>query len=441
VGAGHPEFSTGKQQDAGEFLTHLLSLFETKAKEIYLDPKEDISSKFRFRTIERTDAGTDGVQYKETDGNSILRLSIPTHQISNRVEYEAYESRTQKEDTSSTPSEFKKRKVEGKNQNAQEKEEEKEKPILPNVNFSDVLNEYSKEDIFDFRQGQAKRTNHFGNFPQYLWIQMNRYTYDAAYQPIKLKHTVEPPERLDLSSMRSNGLQENETAMQEDSSGGGSGGSGGSNKIEPDATIVQAIVGMGFSENAGKRAALATSNAGSQQATEWIFGHMEDADLNNPIAETSSSSSSTTGSSIDPTLIAQICNMGFSSEQAEFALSQPGNSTSPDAAVMWLFGHQEELPMLMANAASASSKSNEASNIFETFQQEENAKRNSRNGEYQLIGFISHVGKSTGSGHYVCHILKNVNGEMKWVIHNDRKIAVSQNPPKAHGYLYLYAHK
>ena len=83
----------------------------------------------------------------------------------------------------------------------------------------------------------------------------------------------------------------------------------------------------------------------------------------------------------------------------------------------------------------------EASNIFETFQQEENAKRNSRNGEYQLIGFISHVGKSTGSGHYVCHILKNVNGEMKWVIHNDRKIAVSQNPPKAHGYLYLYAHK
>lgn len=54
--------------------------------------------------------------------------------------------------------------------------------------------------------------------------------------------------------------------------------------------------------------------------------------------------------------------------------------------------------------------------------------------EYKLVGFISHMGSSSQVGHYVCHILKND----KWVIFNDSKVAISQNPPKELGYLYLY---
>ena len=57
-------------------------------------------------------------------------------------------------------------------------------------------------------------------------------------------------------------------------------GNNSSGEVEPDAIIVQAIVDMGFSENAGKRAALSVSNAGLEQATEWIFNHIEDEDLN-----------------------------------------------------------------------------------------------------------------------------------------------------------------
>lgn len=44
------------------------------------------------------------------------------------------------------------------------------------------------------------------------------------------------------------------------------------------------------------------------------------------------------------------------------------------------------------------------------------------------------MGPSSSCGHYVCHIKKN----NKWVIYNDEKVAVSQNPPKDLGYLYLY---
>lgn len=54
--------------------------------------------------------------------------------------------------------------------------------------------------------------------------------------------------------------------------------------------------------------------------------------------------------------------------------------------------------------------------------------------KYQLVAFISHMGTSTMCGHYVCHILK----DGRWVIFNDEKVAVSENPPKDLAYLYLY---
>ena len=37
-------------------------------------------------------------------------------------------------------------------------------------------------------------------------------------------------------------------------------------------------------------------------------------------------------------------------------------------------------------------------------------------------------------GHYVCH-LKKPEG---WVLYNDRKVALSENPPLDLGYMYIY---
>lgn len=55
-------------------------------------------------------------------------------------------------------------------------------------------------------------------------------------------------------------------------------------------------------------------------------------------------------------------------------------------------------------------------------------------GKYKMVGMISHIGKNTGSGHYVAHIKR----DGKWVIFNDEKVALSENPPIPHAYLYLY---
>lgn len=83
-----------------------------------------------------------------------------------------------------------------------------------------------------------------------------------------------------------------------------------------------------------------------------------------------------------PDAIKSLENMGFSSEQAKAALSAcQGNL---ERAVDWLFSH--------ADAMEASVPS-EATNL-------------DGRGEYELVGFLSHMGKNTSCGHYVSHIKK-----------------------------------
>jgi ubiquitin carboxyl-terminal hydrolase 5/13 len=63
-----------------------------------------------------------------------------------------------------------------------------------------------------------------------------------------------------------------------------------------------------------------------------------------------------------------------------------------------------------------------------------NVKLDDGPGKYKMVGMVSHIGKNTGSGHYVAHIKR----DGKWVIFNDEKVALSENPPSPHAYLYLY---
>ena len=52
-------------------------------------------------------------------------------------------------------------------------------------------------------------------------------------------------------------------------------------------------------------------------------------------------------------------------------------------------------------------------------------------GVYDLVGFVSHIGKNTTHGHYVAHIRKGG----KWYIFNDRKVqmcVMALQPFRAH---------
>lgn len=115
--------------------------------------------------------------------------------------------------------------------------------------------------------------------------------------------------------------------------------------------------------------------------------------------------------------------MGFTEDQATAALLK--NDGNLEAAADWLVTNVGELEVLVPSILTQH-QGNKAS--------EESIQFLDGTGEYDLIGFISHMGSSTACGHYVCHIKKK--GE--WILFNDEKVAISESPPKDLGFMYLY---
>ena len=99
---------------------------------------------------------------------------------------------------------------------------------------------------------------------------------------------VPMPEELDLEGYRGNGLQEGEVELSDEEAPQGSGAGDAAAPAEPgiDMAVVMQLMQMGFSENACKRATKAVNGAGVEAASNWMFGHMEDPDFNDPIPET-----------------------------------------------------------------------------------------------------------------------------------------------------------
>ncbi|CAM9148251.1 unnamed protein product, partial [Phaeothamnion confervicola] len=57
----------------------------------------------------------------------------------------------------------------------------------------------------------------------------------------------------------------------------------GKEVVEPDEALVTSLEQMGFPTNGARRAAVATKNAGLEQATEWCLAHGDDVDFDTPL--------------------------------------------------------------------------------------------------------------------------------------------------------------
>jgi ubiquitin carboxyl-terminal hydrolase 5/13 len=260
---------------------------------------------------------------------------------------------------------------------------------------------------------QATQHQRLATFPPYLMVQLRRYYHGADWAPLKMDVLVDVPDHLTLSTLRASGAQPGEElqpeppaspAVQDGQDGAGEPAA----SPEADEMIVGQLVSMGFSENGSRRAALATGNAGAEAAMEWVLMHQEDPDFDAPLppARQQAAGTGTGTAEFGAESLSALTVMGFTDRQATAALTACGGSV--ERAADWLFSRMDDLQgaveAVMAAGAGGGGVTGTAA--------EAPASQGLLDGpgEYELMGFVSHMGSNTACGHYVCHIKK-----VQWV--------------------------
>uniref|UniRef100_A0A1I8FL49 Ubiquitin carboxyl-terminal hydrolase n=1 Tax=Macrostomum lignano TaxID=282301 RepID=A0A1I8FL49_9PLAT len=225
-------------------------------------------------------------------------------------------------------------------------------------------------------KGPASKQSRLASFTDYLLLHARKFTIDNNWCPKKLDVELDVPEFID-----------NPDFLRAVAGGGG-----------PRPLVAQ-VRELGFSENGATRAVLATKGGGFGSRPQLGHGPQTRTSICPPQQlQQQQQKQKTAGFEPNPEALATIVSMGFTQEQASRALSQTDNNPERAAA-------QLPLPPLTTGALTDGPPS------------------------YRLLGFISHMGASTHSGHYVCHLRRN----NVWYIFNDDKVCVSEEPPKHMG--------
>jgi len=386
IGKSHPEFATKTQQDAQEFFLYLLSLIER-----YSQNSENPTECFKFNIEDRYQCSTTGELRYTYRPEFCLPLSIRIEDAINKSEVEAWEQKQAESDNKDVKD-----------------------IVRPRITLNSCLNCFVQpetiEQFFNSSLNQrttAKKSTRLATFPDYLMIHLKKFAIRDDWTPIKLDVSVEMPEELDISHLRGNGPQIGEKLLPEITN-------------DPptftfDVDVMSQLTQMGFPLEACKRAIFFTDNRGLNDASNWLMEHISDSDFSKPFVLPGVKSNS--DFSPDGDAAAMMMSMGFEQNHVISALKATGNNI--DRALDWIMSHVPEETDTMETSESSGPVYRDGSGL------------------YKLLGFISHMGSSSTVGHYVCHIRK----EGRWVIFNDEKVAVSQNPPIDLGYLYVYERK
>uniref|UniRef100_A0A665VJY3 Ubiquitin carboxyl-terminal hydrolase n=1 Tax=Echeneis naucrates TaxID=173247 RepID=A0A665VJY3_ECHNA len=409
VGRGHPEFSTNRQQDAQEFLLHFINMVERNCRS-----GPNPSEAFRFLVEERIVCQQSQKAKYTQRVDYIVQLPVPMDQATNTEELQEAERRREEGD-SSAPT------------------------VRAQIPFTACMAALSEPEILtDFWSSavQAKttatKTTRFASFPDYLVIQIKKFTFGLDWVPKKLDVSIDVPDTLDLSALCATGQQPGEELLPEvappplmtpDVEVKGILGFHGNDEddslyspllcqsVSPvlDDSTVSQLCEMGFPLEACRKAVYYTGNTGI------------DADFTKY-----SGPGTTPTESLSEEHLATIVSMGFSRDQATKALRATSNVL--DRAVDWIFSHLDDLESMDVSEGGRSAAESEGR------EPPPGPRVRDGPGKYELFAFISHMGTSTMCGHYVSHIKK----DQQWVIFNDQKVCASEKPPKDLGYLYFY---
>ncbi|KAJ8418924.1 hypothetical protein AAFF_G00004230 [Aldrovandia affinis] len=269
---GHPEFSSNRQQDAHEFFLHMVNLVERNSA-----GSENPSDVFRFLVEERVQCcQSRKVRYSQRVDYH-MQLPVPLEAATNREELITYET---------------------KRREAEENRGVPPAPVRARVPFTACLQAFNEpENVDDFWSSalQAKsagvKTSRFASFPEYLVLQIKKFTFGVDWVPKKFDVSIDVPDFLDLSRLRASGLQAGEEELPdltppivipEDTRDGLMNNSTDSPEI--DESSVMQLAEMGFPLEACRKAVYYTGNMGPEMAFNWIIAHMEEPDFAEPLA-------------------------------------------------------------------------------------------------------------------------------------------------------------
>lgn len=313
IGRGHAEFSTMRQQDAFELLMHLLKLI---SRSQHVAPQKDPVDAFRFAMEQRLQCvGCKRVRYR-IDEQENISIVVPIRRIPKDSQMDLTDS------------------------SGKEKEQEKEE--FESVTLKECLEIFTAEELVELtcsacgsKDGFTKRSL-FKTFPAVLAVNARRFEL-VNWVPTKQDvPVIVGDEAFSFDAFKSHGLVEGEELLPEDADTGISAAS--SNKWVPNEAGLSMLEAMGFPRVRCEKALHATGNEDAEAASNWLFAHMEDPDIDDPVNFNAGSEDSAS-SIIDPEKIENLGAMGFNAPQARQALKETGGDM--ERAVDWLFSHPD----------------------------------------------------------------------------------------------------
>ncbi|TDZ24996.1 Ubiquitin carboxyl-terminal hydrolase 14 [Colletotrichum sidae] len=385
IGRGHPEFSTMRQQDAFELLQHI---FKLVTRSQHPSDLGDPTRPFRFLLEQRLQClGCKRVRYTTTEQDNIF-VEVPLQMV------------PAADDSENKSGSYKA------------------------VTLLECLGNFTAEEIVELtcsacgsKDGYSKRSL-FKTLPDYLVVNAHKMTV-VNWVPVKIDVPILVPDGpFPLDEYISRGQQPSEEALPEEPATNAP-------VFVANSEAASQLEAMGFSRNRCDRALHATGNSDANEAMEWLFAHMEDPDIDEPLSLSSGGNDNAAGS-IDPEKIEMLGAMGFSVPQAKKALQETNSNV--ERAVEWLFSHPDDQGIF----------DHEETQDARGDAVESDPGSTSTPANYQLQSIACHKGTSIHAGHYVAFVRKEINGIPTWVLFNDEKVVEAGEIDEMRKFAYVY---
>ena len=296
--------------------------------------------------------------------------------------------------------------------------------------MDEVISRFLSPEIIELNCPECKKksfwtkTQRVLNYPKYLIIVFQRFVYD--WVPIKLEAAFEPIlDNFDLKLLSREHKKENEiiidsTKEEIDEN----------EEVEEDIKFNQEHVNYLLQSGVpelGAKWALYLSGNDPEAALMFYVENSDNPEYKKPLPKVKVKKNKKGDKSQDDNVnqasVDELINMGFDRKKAVAALKMSNGNIAN--AVEFLF----------SNPNLGEGENNEENNKEEKMDLDEKNINEGNGNLYNLYGFITHLGKNTEHGHYVCHIRQDGN---KWTYFNDSKVTLWEDPPIRKGYIYLY---